>query len=45
MLLDCGENAQRLRCPEQIDRGHLDRQDRCRTLQKDNAMYYVLKGQ
>lgn len=38
MLLGCAENAQRLRCPVQIDTEHLDRQDHCHILPENNAM-------
>ena len=45
MLLGCAGNAQRLRCPVQIDMGHLDHQDHCHTLPEHNAMGYVFKNE
>jgi hypothetical protein len=45
VLLGCAENAQRLRCPVQIDMEHLDRQDHCHILPEDNAMGDVFNNE
>jgi hypothetical protein len=45
VLLGYAENAQRLRCPVQIDMEHLDRQDHCHILPEDNAMGDVFNNE
>ena len=45
VLLGCAENAQRLRCPVQIDMEHLDHRDHYHILPEDNAMGDVFQNE